>query len=104
MDTASEEVAGRAHGSRIDIGLREHATAEQDGNLLGINLIVFGFAAVNGFHIKGMPQDKSEALLGAEVGEPIPGKHALDSHDEPLAVRGDSLEKGVWSGLHVAVQ
>jgi hypothetical protein len=71
---------------------------------LGIDRIVFGFATVHGFHREGMPQDQSSALVGAEVGEPIPGKHALDGHDEPLAVRGDGLEKGFWSGFHVAVQ
>jgi hypothetical protein len=40
---------------------------------------------------------------GAAVGEPIPGTHAHDGHAEPLVVRGESLEKGGWSGLHMAV-
>jgi hypothetical protein len=104
METASEEGAGRAHRSRRDRGRREPATAEQDDNLVGSDPIVFGFATVDGFHREGMPQDKSQALLCAQVGEPIPGQQALDGHDEPHAVRGDGLEKGFWSGLHVAVQ
>jgi hypothetical protein len=83
--------------------LREHATAEQYGNLLGIDLIVFGFAASDGFHIEGMPQAKGNALLSTQVGQPIPGKHTPDGHDEPLAVRGNGLEKGFRSGFHVAV-
>jgi hypothetical protein len=51
-----------------------------------------------------MPQDKGNALLRTEVGEPLPGKHTLDGHDEPLTVRGDGPEKGFRSGFHVAVQ
>jgi hypothetical protein len=33
----------------------------------------------------------------------VPGKQTRDGHGEPLAVRGDGLEKGFRSGLHVAV-
>jgi hypothetical protein len=104
MCTAASEVAGRAHGSGLDLGVREQATAEQDGKLVRLDRIVFGCAAVNGFYIEGMPQDKGNALLGTEVDEPISGKHPLDGHDEPLAVRGNGLEKGFRSGFHVAVQ
>src|SRR5262245_31840590 len=51
-----------------------------------------------------MPQDKGNALLGTQVGQPIPGKNTLDGHNEPLAVWGDGLEKGFRCGFHIAVQ
>jgi hypothetical protein len=34
VDPAPEEITGRAHGGWIDIGLREHPTAQQHGNFL----------------------------------------------------------------------
>jgi hypothetical protein len=103
-ETASEAVAGRTQRRRIARGRRAQATAEQDGHLVGIELISFGWATVHGLQREGRPQDKSEALLGAQVGEPIPGEHALDGHAKPLAVRGARLEQGFGSGGHVAVQ
>src|SRR5262245_12066868 len=51
-----------------------------------------------------MPQDKSNALLRTQVGEPIPGKHALDDHDKPLPIRGHGFEKGFRSSFHIAVK
>jgi len=71
---------------------------------LGIDLIVFGFAAVNGFHIEGMSQDKGNALVGTEIGQPVPGKQTLDGDNEALAVRREGLEQGGRSGLHGTVQ
>src|SRR5262249_14426530 len=51
-----------------------------------------------------MPQDKSNALLRTQVGEPIPGKYALDGHDKPLPIRGHGFEKGFRSSFHIAVE
>jgi len=51
---SSEKISGGAHPGRIDISLREHAAPEQGGDLMGVDLIVFGFSSVNGFHIEGM--------------------------------------------------
>ena len=51
-----------------------------------------------------MPQDKGDALLRTEVGQPVPGKHTCDGHDEPLAVRGDGHQQGFRCGLHIAVE
>jgi hypothetical protein len=67
-------------------------------------LSFFGFAAVDGFHRESMPQDKGNALLRTQGGQPIPGKHTLDGHNEPFAVQGNGLEQGFRCGLHVAVQ
>jgi hypothetical protein len=46
MDAAPQQIAGGTHLSRIDIGLGEHAPAQQCRNLLRIDLVIFGFAAV----------------------------------------------------------
>jgi hypothetical protein len=100
---ASSEIAGRTPLSRIDRGLREHATAEQVGKLLGIDRVVFRFAAVDGFHRERVTQDESNPLLGAESGEPIPGEETLDGHDKPLAVWSNGLEKRFRGCFHIAV-
>ena len=47
---ASEQVAGGAHGRRIDIGLREHPAAQQPSDFLGIDPGVFGLTAMDRFH------------------------------------------------------
>jgi hypothetical protein len=71
---------------------------------VGIDRIVFGFAAVHGLQREGMPQDNGNTLVRTEIGQSIPGKQTLDGHDEALAVRGDGLEQGFRCGCHVAVQ
>ena len=34
----------------------------------------------------------------------VPGEDACNRHHQPVAIGGNGLEKGVWSGVHVAVQ
>ena len=87
----------------IDIRLREHAAAEQDGNLLGVDLVVFGLAAMDGLHGEGMTEDERDPFIGAEVGEPVPGEHAFDRDDDPVPIRSNGFEKGLRGGLHVTV-
>jgi hypothetical protein len=48
---ASEQVAGGAHGRRIDRGLREQPAAPQHSDVLGIDPVVCGLPAVDRFHI-----------------------------------------------------
>ena len=60
---APEQVAGRPHLGGIDVGLREHAAAEQHGNLVGVDLVVFGLAAMDGLHRERMTEDKRDAFL-----------------------------------------
>jgi hypothetical protein len=79
VDTASQQVAGGTHLSRIDIGLGEHATAQQCCNLLGIDRVVFGFAAVDGFHVEGVAQNEGNTLLDTEISEPVPREHTFDA-------------------------
>ena len=75
----TQQVAGRAHLGRIDRGLREHPTTQQDGDFLGVDLVVFGLAAMDRFHIEGMTEDKRNTVFSTEVSEPVPGKHAFGS-------------------------
>lgn len=71
---------------------------------MGIDLVVFGLAPVNGFHIQGMAQDKRDILFIAEVGYPVPGEDTLHGDDNILSERIDSLQKDVGSRLDVPVQ
>jgi hypothetical protein len=41
---------------------------------------------MDGFHVEGVPEDELDAVLGAEVGSPVPAEEAFDGDDEPLAV------------------
>ncbi len=63
MIASSQQVPCCSHIGRVRIGHWDHASSEQDSNLMGIELIVFGFAAVNGFHVEGMTQDKGDAVV-----------------------------------------
>lgn len=103
VGTTPQEVTGGAHLGRIDIGLWEHAAAQQGGNLVRIDLGVFRFAAMDGVHLEGMPQHEGNVCCGTQVGEPIPGEDAFDGHDQPLAIRGNGLEERFGRRFHVAV-
>ena len=49
---------------------------------------------MNGFHIQGMAQDEWDAMLGAEISEPIPCEHTFYSDNNVLSKRLDELEEG----------
>jgi hypothetical protein len=70
---------------------------------LRVDLVVFGLAAMNGFHVEGMTEDKRDVFLGAQVGEPVPGEHAFDRDDDIRPIRRNGFEKGLWGRLHVPV-
>ena len=86
--SSSEEISGGSHSCGIDIGMREHTASEQGGDLMGVDLVVFGFSSVDGFHVEGMAEDEGDGLSRAEVSDPVPGEHALDSHDDVLSEGG----------------
>jgi hypothetical protein len=71
---------------------------------MGVDLVVFSLAAMDGLHIEGMAEDERDALFSTEVSKPVPGKHTVGSHDDLIAVRGDGLEKRFGGGVHVTVQ
>jgi hypothetical protein len=100
---APQEITGGAPLSRVDIGLREHAAAQQDSNLLRVDLVMFGLAALDGLHVEGMTEDERDLFVGAEVGEPVPGEHAFDRHDDIGPVRSNGSEEGFRVRLHIAM-
>lgn len=77
---APQEVTRLAHALRTYIGLGQDAATKQRGNFEGIDLVVLGLAAVDGLHVQRMAQDERNALGSTQVGEPIPGEHALGGH------------------------
>jgi hypothetical protein len=101
---SAQQVAGGAHLARIDIRLWEHPAAQEHSDFMGVDRVIFGLAPMDGLHIEGMAEDKRDALFSTEVSKPVPGKHTFGSHDDLIAVRGDSLEKRFGGGLHVTVQ
>jgi hypothetical protein len=54
--------------------------------------------------VQGVPQDEGNAVGAAQVGQPVPGKHALTGDDQPVAVSSDRLEEGGGIGGEVLVQ
>src|SRR5437879_1450207 len=42
-----------------------------------------------------MAQDEGNLVFSAQVGEPIPGEHALDRHGDVVTIRSDDLEEGL---------
>jgi hypothetical protein len=69
-----------------------------------VDLIVFGFAAVDGFHVEGVAQDKGDVFFNAQVSDPIPGEHAFHGHDHVLSEWFDGLEENLSISLDVAMK
>ena len=76
---------------RIDIGLRDHATPQQRGNLVSIDLVILGLAPVNRLHVERVTQNESNSLAGAQIGQPVPRENAFDG--DVLAERSDRFQK-----------
>ena len=103
MRPPPEHVAGRPHGGRIDVGLREHAAAEQHGDFLGVHRVVCGLTPMDRLHIQGVAQDKRQPCLRTQVGEPVPRQDTCDGEDNIVPRRHNGLEQGVGTGLHIPV-
>jgi hypothetical protein len=71
---------------------------------VGVDFIVLGFAAVDRFHVQRMTQDKRDILLGAQIGEPIPGKDAFHGNRHLFSVRGDRFKEQLRGTRHLSVQ
>jgi hypothetical protein len=103
IDPAPEQVPGGAHRGGIARGLGEHPTAEQDGNLVGVDLVFCGLAAVDGLHVEGVAEDKRAPFLGTQVCEPVSGEEPFNG-DDNVGPRGrHDLEKRLWASSHIAV-
>ena len=62
------------------------------------------FAAVNRFHVQGVAQREGDRFVFAEVGEPIPGEHALDADDQAGAVRRDGVQENLGARRQIAFE
>jgi len=49
-------------------------------------------------------EDKRDVLVGAEIGDPVPGEDAFDRDDEVIPVGSDGREEALGVCAHVAVQ
>ena len=81
MHSPPEQVARGPHLGGIDVRLRQHAPPQQHRNFLGVDRVVFGLAAVDGFPIQRVPEDKRYPFAGTQVGEPVPGEETFDTDD-----------------------
>jgi hypothetical protein len=48
---------------------------------------------VDGLHVKGVAEDKGEALLATEVGHPVPAEEAFDGDRQVLSLGSESLQQ-----------
>jgi hypothetical protein len=60
---------------------------------VGVDPIVLGLPAMDGFQVQGVAEDEGDLLASAQIGEPVPGEAALDGDDQVLLVRGDRAEE-----------
>lgn len=103
MTAPAEQITGGSHLGRIDISLGHHPATEEDGNLVGINSIVFRFAAMNGLHIESVPQDKDNPFLTTEVRYPIPGKPTFHPDHDILFIGSNHSQKRFGRGGQIFV-
>ena len=59
---------------------------------------------VDGLHGQGVAEDEGDGFTFAQVGQPVPGKHALTADDDPLSVRFDGIEESARGGGQVLGQ
>jgi hypothetical protein len=86
--------AGLARAFGVGVGKWEGAAAEQPGDLAGVDAVVLGLAAADGLHVQGVADHEGDALLPAQVGQPVPDEHALDADDQVVAEGERALSKG----------
>jgi len=85
----------RAQSGRIGVGRGYEIGTEQMREFLGVDPVIFVFAAVNGSDIEGMGQDEAQARFLAGIGQPVPAEHAFATHRQAVPVGLDQLkEKG----------
>ena len=102
--SAAEQVAGGPHLLRIDVALRESATAQQSSDLLAVELVVLVFSSMNSLHVKSVAEKELDTLGLTKIGEPVPGVHAFGPNDQVVAEVPDGLQKVLRFGLHVAME
>jgi hypothetical protein len=100
---AAQEIARGAHPAWVDVGLRNESSPQQRRDFLRIDTVVLGIAAMDRPHVEGVAQHKGNPLSFAEVGEPIPGKHALDADHHIFAEGFHRQEKRLGIGADIFV-
>ena len=65
---------------------------------------ILRLAAVDRFHVQGMAEREGDRFAFAEIGEPIPGEHALDAYHQAGAERRNGVAKGVGAGRQIAFE
>jgi hypothetical protein len=103
VHASAQQVAGGAHLGGVDRGLGEHPAAPQHGDFVGVDLVVFGFAAMDGLHVQGMTKDKRDTVVSTEVSQPVPGQQACGREDDLIAGGSDGLAQRLRGGWHVPV-
>jgi hypothetical protein len=56
-----------------------------------------------GFHIQSVAQDERNLVFAAEIGDPIPGKHAFYADNQILKVGEYDIEKQLGIGVDILV-
>jgi hypothetical protein len=101
---SAQQVAGGAHLGGGDLGLGEHPAAQQHGDCVGVDRVVFGFAAMDGLHGKGMTKHTRDPVVSTEGCKPGPGKQACGREDDLRAGGSDGLAQRLRGGWHGTVQ
>jgi|TARA_R110002033_G_C3869271_1_gene237069 hypothetical protein len=59
---------------------------------------------MNGLHIKGMTENKNNALVFTEIGNPVPAVHAFNPDDKIVQVGFDQMQQRFWFGWNLFMQ
>jgi hypothetical protein len=104
MIPSPEKIPGCSHFGGVGIGHGDHASPEEYRDFVGVDLVIFGLAAVDGFHVQGMTEDKRDTMLLTQIGNPVPGEHAFYGDDNILPEGFYDAEKDISSSCNVSVQ
>ncbi len=60
---------------------------------MGINSIILCLYSMNGFHLKGVSQDKGNIFPCTQISQPVPGKDTFNSNNDVFSVFGNRFKK-----------
>jgi len=101
---APEKIPSGAHALRIHVGYGKHPATKKGCNLLGVDLVVLGFPAVNGFHVQSVAEHEGDPFPAAQISDPVPGEDALHRQRDILPVWTDGSEQSIGIRPIVPVQ
>ena len=104
IHSAPEQIAGRAHFGRVDVGHWEHPTSGEYSDLVGIDSVVLRLSTVDGFHVESMAKDESNAFFLAQISNPVPGKGTFDSDDKIIPVLLDRFQEYLPVSFDVSME